>query len=174
MKCLFEPAIILLCVASTLASDQDRALRFVKKKAGETSQALVKGDYDRVVDLTYPVIVEKLGGRTKMIRLLKSGREEMKSKGFDFRSVTVQAPAALIQSEPDVFAIVHTSVEMSVPRGKLTQKSFLIGISADKGKSWTFIDGVNLDAKKIKQILPRFPENTKLPDKQKPIFEEGK
>jgi hypothetical protein len=40
--------------------------RLVKSKVEEINQALIKGEYDKVVDLTLPKLVEKLGGRDKM------------------------------------------------------------------------------------------------------------
>jgi hypothetical protein len=59
---------------------------------------------------------------------------------------------------------------MKSSKGKISQKTFLIGISSDKGKTWTFING-DLDIKRVKSVFPNLPEKLKLPDKEKPVLE---
>jgi hypothetical protein len=38
----------------------------IKAKAEEAQTALASGDYQKLVDLTYPVLVKQMGGRAKM------------------------------------------------------------------------------------------------------------
>lgn len=47
--------------------------------------------------------------------------------------------------------------------------SYLLGISPDKGKTWTFVDGSGLQNEKArKAVLPALPDSLKLPAKGKP------
>lgn len=60
---------------------------------------------------------------------------------------------------------------MKVPGGRATAKSFLLGISTDKGKTWTFVDGNGIGDEKVKRkLLPNLPAEFKLPKKEKPVF----
>lgn len=48
-------------------------------------------------------------------------------------------------------------------------KSYLLAISSDQGKTWTFMDGGNLvDPKMREKLVPNFPEKLKLPVIEKP------
>ena len=70
----------------------------------------------------------------------------------------------------DLYIVVPFLLEMKAPGGKLLQKSFVIGVSSDQGKTWTFVNG-DQEMKKIKQVLPDLPDKLKLPERQKPTFE---
>jgi hypothetical protein len=64
-----------------------------------------------------------------------------------------------------------------VPNGILRSKGFLIAISEDRGKTWTFIDGAGLvsepgrEREKLAQILPDFPAQLALPPREQPALE---
>jgi hypothetical protein len=58
---------------------------------------------------------------------------------------------------------------MTAPGGKILQKSFVIGVSGDEGKSWVFVNG-DVDIKQVKKVLPNLPDELKRPEKQKPVF----
>ena len=53
----------------------------------------------------------------------------------------------LIMRFGDMFGILPATLQMSFPQGTLTQKSYLLGISTDKGKTWKFADGAGMDAR---------------------------
>jgi hypothetical protein len=67
--------------------------------------------------------------------------------------------------------VVPFVLEMTASGGKIHQKSFVIGVSGDKGKTWTFVDAGDKDRKALKQILTDLPEKHKLPEKEKPVIE---
>jgi hypothetical protein len=101
---------------------------------------------------------------------MEAGTKEMKSQGFGFKSVKVDDPSDIIPAGTELYVVVTFQMEMKAPGGKLTSKSFVIGVSPDAGKTWTFING-DMDIKSVKQVLPDLPDKLKLPDKQKPVFE---
>jgi hypothetical protein len=163
--------VLALATATAKAADDAKLKQLVKEKGQETSNALVKGDYAKVVDLTFPRVVQLGGGREKMIALLKKGVQDMKSRGITFRSAKVETPNQIAKAGRSLIAIVPFTLEMRIPQGKATQKSFLLGISDDDGKSWTFIDGSKLTQENVKMFVPDFPKTVKLPEKQKPVIE---
>jgi hypothetical protein len=162
-------ALVLSCSAAQAADDASPK-QVAKGKVEEMNNALIKEDFGKVVDLTHPKVVELLGGREKMIAVMESGTKDMKAKGFAFRSAKVDDPTNLVTAGSDQFVVVPFLLEMKAPGGKLLQKSFVIGVSSDKGKSWSFVNG-DMDIKKVKEFLPNLPEDLKLPEKQKPVFE---
>lgn len=149
---------------------EDKAEQTAKSKANEVAQATLKGDWNKVLDSTYPEIVKQAGGREKMLDLMKRTTEQMKTKGFAFRSAKIGDTAQVVAVGDKRFAVVPLSLVMKVPRGTVAVKSFLLGISADKGKTWTFINGDKAHDEAVKKMLPDLPASLKLPEKEKPVF----
>jgi hypothetical protein len=162
--------LLVTCGIAAQANDETKSA-LVKKKAEEISQAVVKGDYAKLADLTYPKVVELMGGREKMIAAVETGMQKLKDEGFVLQSVTVDEPSEFQSEGTNTFSIVRTTMEMTAPGGKVVTKSYLLGISADGGKAWTFVDGNGLDTKeKRDKVLPKLPEKLELPEQQKPEF----
>jgi hypothetical protein len=177
MKPVSIPLLLLLacCLPSPArAADEDTATamkKLVKQKVQEINDAIVKGDFAAVADLTHPKVVQMMGGRDKMIATMQAGEKDMKSKGFSFLSTKVDDPSdAVAGPASELYATVPFELRMKTPDGKMIAKSFVVGFSADRGKTWTFVNG-DLDAKQIKQVLPNLPDRLKLPEKQAPKME---
>jgi hypothetical protein len=151
------------------ADDAAATAKIVKTKVEEMNDAMIKEDFGKIADLTYPKVVELMGGRDKMISMMESGTKDMKSKGFTFKSCKVEDPSDPVKSGSDLFVVVPFQLEIKAPGGKLLAKSFVIGVSSDQGKNWGFVNG-DLDGKKVKQVLPNLPEELKLPEREKPEF----
>ena len=129
----------------------------VKEQARAACDAFVRGDLDKFAGLTNPKLVQAMGGRERMIELLKSGQKEMNARGIRLLSASLQPQVELAQGGDEWFAVVPYQLEMGVPEGRALVKTWLLGISADQGKSWTFVDGGKLDAGSVKRLFPHFP-----------------
>jgi hypothetical protein len=163
--------LVSLCFQARAAEDAN-VKKLIKAKVKEINDAVIKEDYVKVADLTYPGVVEMAGGRDKLIAVMKSGLKEMKSQGVTFQSGTVDEPSDIVTAGAEQYVVVPFMLTLKVPQGKLRQKSFVIGVSKDKGKTWTFVNG-DLDLKQVKQILPKLPEKLKLPERQKPVLDKN-
>jgi hypothetical protein len=161
---------ILVAIPALCAADPPSAKQVAKQKVEELNAALIKEDYAKVTDLTHPKVVELMGGREKMIAVMESGTKDMKAKGYSFRSVKVDEPGEPIAAGDERYVVVPFLLEMKAPGGRLLQKSFVIGVSGDAGKSWTFVNG-DQQGEKLKKVLPNLPEDLKLPKPEKPVFE---
>ena len=161
---------MVVCCPAARAADDTPLKKVVKAKVEEINNALIKEDFAKIVDLTYPKVTELIGGREKMISVLKSGVQGMRANKFEFRSAKVKEPSDPVEAGSDLYIVVPFLLEMKAPGGKLLQDTFVIGVSSDRGKTWTFVNG-DLEIKIVKQVLPNLPEQLKLPKKQKPVFE---
>src|SRR3954466_3326868 len=101
--------------AAGAAEDAAPKSAVAKQKAVEVGQALLKGDYAKVADLTYPKIVEALGGREKMIAATDAAIKRMKAQGTTFKSYAAKEPGEFLTEGANTFTIVPTVVEMNVP-----------------------------------------------------------
>lgn len=177
MSLSLRPCLPLLILAAMIspfarAADNPQATpEAIQKTAQACADALLKGDYAAFVQYTHPKIIEMAGGRDKMIAMIKSGMDAIKSEGMTITAYKIEPPAETIPAGDDLTAIVPTLLQMSSPTQKITQKSYLLAISSDNGKHWTFVDGAGLNQSVIQSIIPNSPKELKLPEKQAPIIE---
>jgi hypothetical protein len=127
-----------------------------------------------MAELTHPTLVEKFGGLDQYERKLETIAGEMKGQGFGLKNFTIGEPSKLVEASGGVYAVVPFNLELTGPGGASGRKpSYLIGVSADGGANWKFIDGagVGADRSKVRMILPNFPEELELPAKQPAVWD---
>lgn len=142
----------------------------LKKQAEESGQAFVSGDFNKLVDLTYPKLVELLGGRAKMVAFLQNGTREMRAQGAEVLSMSATDPIQVTTIGRQLFAVVPVTLKVKVPVGIAVSKSFMVGISSDRGRSWTFVDGSYLDEQRMRILFPTAVGKLKFPPEEKPTL----
>jgi Caspase domain len=158
-------------VGSQVYSPTDSRTELVKRKAEELTFATVAGNFAVVIDMTYPKILELMGGREKAISLVETQMKAMKEQGATILDFKLGVPSEFKTGGSDLFTVIPTTVIVKIPAGKLTGKSFLVGISSDQGKTWSFADGAQMTEESIKTLFTKFPPSLKLPDKTPPVIE---
>jgi hypothetical protein len=138
-------------------------------QAQEVNDALQRRDYARMVDLTYAKVTEAAGGRDKMIAALAKGMKEMEAEGVSVLSSTAEAPTQIVHVSEWIYAVVPTTLKVKAKEGIFQTESSMIGISADKGANWTFIDAGGKDHTQLKSLLPAPAEALKLPAEKEPV-----
>ena len=147
-------------VVSGCAGASDETLVRCHEQAEKFGAALAAPDYERLVDLSHPRLIELTGGRDKMISGL---RKAAKETGLEVLSLKVERPERIIVAGADVLAVVpvlHTTRHSGKTQ---SSKSFFLGVSSDQGKAWSFLDGTSLDNNGLKKVLPHFPPGVRLP-----------
>lgn len=135
--------------------------QLIKRLVEEQQQALIRGDYARVVDMTLPKVIESLGGRDNAITEIKALVERVKSYGITFKLEGVEMPTDFAKAGNTLYAVVPYTLQMSGAGMQITQTGFVIGVSSDEGQTWTFIDGG--DAEGLRRFLPDLPKQLRLP-----------
>lgn len=154
------------------------AMSAPSKDMGEAAQrdgnamyeAFRVGRLDDFATYTYPGLLKLMGGKKKMIALLEKGRADMEKQGFRFVSGVVAAPIALVEAGTELHALLPLNQVLTAPGGALHAAGHLLGISSDGGKTWTFIDAANLTPETVRQVLPNFNPQLKLPRNSEPKF----
>jgi hypothetical protein len=141
----------------------------VKKLAQQLGDWTIKGEYAKIIDSTYEGLVKELGGRDKAIQITEGIMKELADKGITFKSYKVGEPGKFHSKGDKTFVIVPTTVEMTIPDGKMIVTGYLLGISSNKGKTWTFADGAGVSKKALRdKLFPQLPVDLKLPEIEKP------
>jgi hypothetical protein len=160
---------VLLIIACLPAAGQDQNENLIRL-ANESGEAMVKGDFARLVELTYPKLVAFAGGREKMIAFLEKDVRESKSQGMEILSMVASNPIQLETVGKETFAIVPIVLRMRVPKGTLLGKSFMIGITENSGKTWTFVSGDSSNPKMMKALFPEAADKLKIPAEERPVL----
>jgi hypothetical protein len=156
------------CMPAAAANRQD--ISTIRKLAESLVTATMNGDYAFVVDHTYDGVVKELGGRDEAIRVAASSIEELKTSNLKVQTYRVGTPQDIYVEGKYSFTIVPTWLEMFAPDARIVARSYLLGISADGGKTWKFADGSGLDDTTFRErALPKLPADFKLPESEKPI-----
>lgn len=160
-------AFIFFC---TSAIAQDTSL--VKREAQKMLSAFLKGDLNKLADYTYPKVAAMMVGKEKMIAAIKAGMESMKAQGTSFRNGSIGKVSKIYPSGKELHCTLDQNLVMGVKGGYLTTEGQLLGISADSGKTWTFITLANLNATQLKQLFPDFNKGLSIKKSAPPVFHE--
>src|SRR4030095_9463620 len=89
----------------------------IKRQAQELSDAMIKGDYNKAADLTYPKLVELMGGRAQLISQTEKAFKDMEAQQVKLVSNVVGEPHDIVEVKNEVYAIVPAAMRMKVPNG---------------------------------------------------------
>jgi len=144
--------------------------KYIKEQAEMTAKALLNDDYETVLKFTYPKVIELVGGREKMVSLIRKGKVEMGQQGISFQSVTIGEPSKTVNAGEEIHCLVPQTIFMKAPNGRIKSETYLIGVSRDGGNNWFFIDAVNLNMENVKRVLPNYNSTLKIPAKTPPKY----
>ena len=138
-------------------------------QAQEVNDAFRRRDFGRMVDMTYPKVIEAAGGRDKMIASLAKGMREMEAEGVTVLSSTAEAPTQIVHVSEWIYAVVPTTLKVKAQTGIFKTESSMIGVSFDRGANWTFIDAGGKDHKQLLNMLPAPADALKFPAEKDPV-----
>ena len=151
---------------------EETKFKNLKVQAGQLTDAVLRADYERAADLTFPKLIELMGGRQRFISVMETGMKEVQSEQFRITSITVGEPRGVVEAESQIYAIVPTTMRIKVREGILVGEAFMIGVSKDGGKNWTFVDsgGRSMDKSKLKILFPAAADKLRIPEIKRPVL----
>ncbi len=154
------------------AQKEDPAIKArLKQQATEVAQAFIAGDFDRVVDSTYPKNVDIAGGRDKLITAQKKARQAMTKAGEQISIDAIDEPGPIVDSKGILYSYVPITGRRTGKKGGFVLKNIFIAVSLDGGNNWKFIDDSGLPSRDLlKSILPDFPAQLVLPVRETPTL----
>lgn len=153
-------ALLFTAMNSGFASEATDA---AKAQAEEISQAVVRGDYKKLADMTHPKIVAQVGGKEQLMEVSEKAVQSMKTLGVEVKGIKVGDPVEPVESNKELYTVVPFTLSLSQAGEAVEKESFYIAVSSNGGKKWSFVDGGQLGADNVKQFLPDFPSELKLP-----------
>ena len=168
MRSLFLTFILGLTLIVNSAKAQDTLK--IKQTAQLMLNAFTRQDYNTLMDYTYPKVVNMGGGEEKMKIIVENAMNDLKAKGFTFRSVTLGPISKIYKAGTELHCVITQYLALNVKGGYLTSISPLMCISSDQGESWKFISAGDLNEEKIKMLFPDYNPQLVLKNDSAPIF----
>lgn len=142
----------------------------VKKQANRFAKASFNGDYKTVLDLTYPKLIAYSGGRDTMQRLIKERIESLKKQGVIAFDGYVDEPGKFHNAGDQILCLIPEIVLMKMFNGRYVNRTSLLAISDDQGKSWTFMDVGKMPTELLQRLVPNYNPDLVIPAPGKPMF----
>jgi hypothetical protein len=137
-------------------------------RAKELEAALASKDYAKVVDLTYPKVVEVGGGRDKLLAEMTREMQSMNAEGVELLSSNCGAPSQFVSDATGIYAVVPVTTRIKAQGGIFQTEGSLVGISTDGGQNWTFVDATGKDQTELRKVLPNL-DQLSLPPEKPPV-----
>jgi len=135
----------------------------------EITDAFTNKDYQKVLEMTYPKVIETGGGREKMMATMQKEIKGMESEGVGVLSTTPGSPTNFVRDAGSIYAVIPITLKMKAQDGVFQTEGTLIGISSDGGATWTFIDAAGKDDPDLKVLSPNVLDKLKLPPDKPPV-----
>lgn len=133
--------------------------------AEQIAQATKEMENEFVIDRTYPKLIEFAGGRNKLLEILNKALEPMKSQGITIADYKISRDVKIRNAGRNIFVVVPTVLDLNY-QGRITRTdSFLLAISEDAGRTFTFLDGSGAAKNRsmLKRLLPNLPDDFEIP-----------
>ena len=127
-------------------------------------------DYAHYIKYINPKVIESVGGNDSMILLLNKTLIGLKNQGLIINSMSTSDASRIIVTATGLQSVVPETLNMGVKDGRLEAISYLIAVSDDKGKTWTFIDTGGNTLEKLQTMFPLLSNDLFIPEKQQPKF----
>jgi hypothetical protein len=137
-------------------------------RAQELMDAVAQKNYAKIVDLTYPKVIEVGGGREKLLAATTNEVKSMEAEGVVIISSTAAPPSQILHDAGAIFAVVPVTTRVKATGGTFQTEGSLIGISNDDGANWTFVDATGKDQTELRAVLPNL-DKLKVPPEKPPV-----
>ena len=160
--------LLILVVLPFIVQGQDTII--LKKQANIIIAATREGNYKIVVDHTYPKIIQLAGGKEAMLKKIISGMDEMKKEGVSGVDGKLGPPGKFYKAGAEIHCLIPETVTLIKTNGRLVSTSYLLAVTNNKGKTWSFIDVGSMPVSMLRDLFPHFNKKLKIPDKAEPVF----
>ncbi|MCY1518590.1 hypothetical protein D9M68_533110 [compost metagenome] len=135
------------------------------KQADTYAKASVNKDYSTIIKYTYAPFVKMYGGSEKMLSMLKGTMEILASKGILIESVSIGDQEKIYTAGAELHCLIPLKTISKVPNGKQILSTYLLAISADQGRNWTFLNltGGAITNDTIQKFIPNFNQKMHIP-----------
>jgi hypothetical protein len=160
--------LVLFLLPSLALHAQDTTV--IKRQATLMAQATFKGDHKTIIAYTYPKLVELSGGPEQMQKLITERVDALKKQGILSFEGTIGSPGKFYEAGTETHCLLPEEIIIKTSYGRFLSRSYMLGVSNDKGKNWTFLDVGNMPPDVLHRLLPNLSAEIIIPPPAKPEF----
>lgn len=160
--------VVLGLLAMPSLAQEDKMVETVKGLVKKVMDATVEGNYSLVLDMTYPKVLEMMGGKAAALKEVEKSMNLIKAQGFTFKLKEIGNPT-VVTAGKEHYSVTSFTLNMTGQGKKITAKSAVIGISSDAGKTWSFINLDDKGEKGLRKILPNLPADLVIPKQEQKV-----
>ena len=134
------------------------------------ANAYEKGNYDLLLNYTYPPIITAAGGREVLRSMVAQLMQEMAAQGYILDSVRIGIPGKIYAAGTEWHSIIPQFVYMTTPEGKLFSESALLAITQNKGARWYYLDTKQLTPQLKAALFPDFNPDLIIPEPKQSVI----
>ena len=157
----------LLFVFSARVVAQDQIKENIKAEAEKMMSAFKTNNYSILVKYTHPKIIDLMGGPEEAPKLIKQSLEGI--EGLESIEASVGEVLQLVDNGNEMQTVITKFLVLKMQGMTYSSKNHLIGISADKGKNWTFFDGNGFGEDLIREMFPNLSKDLVIPAKESSV-----
>ncbi|HEV7700919.1 MAG TPA: hypothetical protein VGO43_11865 [Pyrinomonadaceae bacterium] len=154
--------LLLASVAQVACAQGGSDYPALQKQADEVAKATVANDFAKVADYTHPKLVQKMGGRERLITRIQQAADEIKGVGVTLIGAEMGKPSQIEKIGSVIFAVLPMKMIMRMPDGKYEGQSSMMAISEDGGQQWKFLDGT-IDQAHFEILFPEVKGKVAVP-----------
>jgi len=148
-------------VAAESLTPSDREA--VRKAAAAAKESFLKKDYDAFVALLYPEMIKAVGGKEKLVELLKAEDARNAAAGLTVESLVFEPTETVYLGTEFKLTFVSTTIIVKVGEARIESKSYYVAFTSLTGGPWYLLDGTRLSMTQFRSLFRGFPEDLKLP-----------
>ena len=167
MKFVFTLILAVNCFLAVSAQQHQSA---IKQAAMEMGNALVKKDGELFLSYMHPSMIRLAGGKTQLRLMADSAFKVVEQVGGRVSRISFGNPSPVLQFKNTLQAVISQQMFLTTLLGNAELSSALIAISADTGKTWTFIDTNLFNISQIKSAMPDISPELVIPKAAPPKF----
>ena len=145
----------------------------IKQQAEKCAHAILAKDFGTVVDLTQKRMVDLMRGKDAIVATMTHELTQMHDEGVGFDTITIGDPQAPLKSGAWSLSLVPEQIVLKAPGGRLKDDSYLLALSDDNGKNWSFVS-LTMTAPQFFQVYPELNGAFAFPEHQQPVYEKDK
>ena len=168
MKKRLITAVFLLVGVFTFA--QNDHSENIKRDGNKMIDFMLKKDYESLSQYTYPVIIEWMGGKEKMINSISNEMQRIEDQGVVFLELSIGEPQKEYFAGKEIHCLVPQKIILKNKDGKIISRSHLLAVSVDLGNNWYFVDTTQLTTENVTLLFPKFNTDLKIPLKTEPKY----
>jgi len=129
-------------------------------------KAFINKDFDKVIEMSHPNIVEMGGGDVFMKQLLNDDRTMMESQRIKYLSGAIDEGTDIIKAGDELHCVVSQSIVLDIGGTKVKSYSNLLAASLDGGNNWKFVNLDQHDNESIKMFVPSYNTELIIPERR--------